>query len=247
MENPTFHLDAVVKSKEALEDFDGPLSLILLLLARNRVEIKDIKIAAILEQYLDYLARMERMDLEIASEFITMASHLMYVKAKTLLKGTEKIEEMESLIDSLEELRRRELLEKIKAAAALLEKLAERGEGVFTRAQEPLEPRGDYAYSHEPAELIRALCDLLGREADKTEPAARLSLPARPVYPVGAKSEEILLGLRDGGELRLDALFAAGRDRSELAATLMAILELYRSERISLEDTENGIVVRLKG
>jgi len=64
---------------------------------------------------------------------------------------------------------------------------------------------------------------------------------------VGAKSEEILLGLRDGGELRLDALFAAGRDRSELAATLMAILELYRSERISLEDTENGIVVRLKG
>jgi hypothetical protein len=144
MQNPTFHLDAVVKSKEALEDFDGPLSLILLLLGKNKVEIKDIKIAVILEQYLDYLAGMESMDLEVASEFITMASQLMYIKARTLLKGTEEIEEMDSLISSLEEMKRRELLERMKAAAALLAELTEKGEGIYVKAQEVLEPRRDY-------------------------------------------------------------------------------------------------------
>lgn len=245
MQNPTFHLDAVVKSKEALEDFDGPLSLILLLLGKNKVEIKDIKIAVILEQYLDYLAGMESMDLEVASEFITMASQLMYIKARTLLKGTEEIEEMDSLISSLEEMKRRELLERMKAAAALLAELTEKGEGIYVKAQEVLEPRRDYTFSHNAQELISALYDMLGREKAKAEPIARIAVPARLVYPVGEKSDEILLSLRDGGMQRLEGLFSASRDRSELAATLMAILELYRSERITLEDTENGIVVKL--
>ncbi len=247
MENPTFHLDAVVKTKEAFEDFDGPLSLILLLLSKNKVEIKDIKIAVILEQYLAYLEGMERLDLEIASEFITMASQLMYIKVKTLLKGTEEIEEMDSLISSLEEMRRRELLERTKISAAELEKLAEKGEGLFVKGQEILEPAKDYTFSHDAKELLSALYDILGREKnrEKAEIPARVAVPARLIYPVGEKSDEILIRLRDGGDLRLDGLFNMSRDRSELAATLMAILELYRSERITLEDTEQGTMVKL--
>jgi segregation and condensation protein A len=76
MENPTFKLQGIIKSKESSEDFEGPLILILHLLSKNKVEIRDIQISLILDQYLKYLDEMKQMDLEIASEFITMASHL---------------------------------------------------------------------------------------------------------------------------------------------------------------------------
>jgi chromatin segregation and condensation protein Rec8/ScpA/Scc1 (kleisin family) len=70
-------------------------------------------------------------------------------------------------------------------------------------------------------------------------------LPARLPYPVGEKAEEILLRLREAGPVELGALFAASRSRSELAAALMAVLELYRSEKITMEDTERGVMVGL--
>ena len=94
MNEPTYHLDGVVRAKGSLDDFDGPLDLILQLLSKNRIAIADIQIASILEQYLAYLDEMKRMDLEIASEFVEMASHLVYIKTKTLLEGEEKSEEL---------------------------------------------------------------------------------------------------------------------------------------------------------
>ena len=87
MDNPIFKLEKVVqtKSSEPLEDFEGPLDLILFLLSKNKIEIQDIPIALILEQYLDYLEKRKQMDLEVASEFITMAAPLMYIKTRMLL------------------------------------------------------------------------------------------------------------------------------------------------------------------
>ena len=76
MENPTFRLEGVVKTREELEDFEGPLTLILLLLSKNKIEIRDIKISDLLDQYMAYLDEMKAMDLEVASEFVSMASHL---------------------------------------------------------------------------------------------------------------------------------------------------------------------------
>ena len=91
MEEPRYHLDGVVHARaETLEDFDGPLDVILLLLSKNKIEIQDISIASILEQYLAYLDEMKRMDMEIASEFIAMASYLMYIKTRMLLSEAEK-------------------------------------------------------------------------------------------------------------------------------------------------------------
>ena len=93
MNEPTYHLSHVVKSKNAEpEDFTGPLDVILLLLSKNKIEIRDIQISVILEQYLAYLDEMKRMDLEIASEFITMASQLVLIKTKMLLSEAERQE-----------------------------------------------------------------------------------------------------------------------------------------------------------
>ena len=76
MEAPIYHLDKVVKAKqEDLEDFDGPLDLILHLLSKNKIEIRDIQISLLLDQYLEWMERRERLNLEVASEFVTMAAH----------------------------------------------------------------------------------------------------------------------------------------------------------------------------
>ena len=89
MEAPIYHLDKVVKAKqEDLEDFDGPLDLILHLLSKNKIEIRDIQISDLLDQYLAWMARREEMDLEVASEFVTMAAHLVYIKTRMLLSIT---------------------------------------------------------------------------------------------------------------------------------------------------------------
>ena len=87
MDNPIFKLEKVVQSRasEVMEDFEGPLDLILFLLSKNKIEIQDIPIALILDQYLAYLEQRQQMDLEVASEFITMAAHLMYIKTRMLL------------------------------------------------------------------------------------------------------------------------------------------------------------------
>ena len=88
MNEPVYHLEGVVHARaESLEDFDGPLDVIFLLLSKNKIEIQDVSISSILEQYLAYLDEMKRMDVEIASEFTAMASHLMLIKTKMLLSA----------------------------------------------------------------------------------------------------------------------------------------------------------------
>lgn len=248
MTDPVFHLDAVVRTKDEAEDFDGPLSLILQLLGKNKVEIKDIKISDILAQYLEYLEQMKEMDLEVASEFVEMASHLMYIKARTLLQGMQQVEELETLISSLEQQQRKERLEQMKNAAVYLAQAAARGEGVFVRGPEPLPRQKDYTYSHKPRELIDALIELLGNENEKTiTPLLAAAMPSRPVYPIGDKKDEILIMLRDKGPADIRKMLTKCRDRSELAAALMAILELYRNEEIAIEDTEQGMMISMLG
>lgn len=107
MDNPVFKLEGVVheRSAEALQDFEGPLDLILFLLSKNKIEIQDIPIALILDQYLAYLEQRKQLDLEVASEFITMAAHLMYIKTRMLLslEDEQAQSEMDELIASLKE------------------------------------------------------------------------------------------------------------------------------------------------
>ena len=144
--------------QDGTEDFNGPLDLILLLLSKNKIEIQDVSITAILEQYLAYLDEMKRMDMEIASEFIAMASHLMLIKTKMLLSAAEQAEalsEMELLIQSLQERQRQEAFDRIKTAAAVLEQRNELGLGLFTKGPEPFERDMTYRYRHEPADLLR--------------------------------------------------------------------------------------------
>ena len=139
------------KEDEALQDFEGPLDLILFLLSKNKIEISDIPIALILEQYLAYLEQRKQMDLEVASEFITMAAHLMYIKTRMLLslEDEEVQDEMAALIQSLEERKRGDIYQKIKSLTDRMGAMSEFGRDIITRMPEPVQRGKIFEYHQE--------------------------------------------------------------------------------------------------
>ena len=127
MENPSDHLESVVRERDELQDFEGPLSLILMLLQKNKIEIRDVTIAELCDQYLAWLEEMERMDLDVASEFVQMASHLLYLKTRSLLTVEGEPSELELLLASLEQLKSRDTLAAVQQAVPALKAASEKG------------------------------------------------------------------------------------------------------------------------
>lgn len=250
MIEPQYHLEGVVHAKaELMEDFDGPLDVILQLLGKNKIEIQDIRISAILDQYLAYLDEMKRMDMEIASEFIAMASYLMLIKTKMLLSAAEQEEamsEMELLIRSLEERQRKDAFTQVKTSVEFLAGRNEIGISLFTKAPEPYRKDNTYRYQHEPEDLVRAFAAMAERsERAMPPPAANFSgIVGREPYPVTKKAAEVLKKLLSHGISQFRKLFRGSRTRSEIVATFLAVLELCRMRSVELEDEEDGLAVK---
>ena len=117
-----FHLGSLIRGENTIEDFDGPLTLILEMLKKNKIAIRDIQISEILDQYIEYLDKIQRMDLEIASEFVQMASYLLLIKTKMMLFGDRsEVSELEELISSLEKLQAKDYFESLKSVIPELE------------------------------------------------------------------------------------------------------------------------------
>ena len=169
IQEPSYHLEGVVHARDELEDFTGPLDLILMLLAKDKIEIRDIQISQLLDQYLAYLQKMQEMDLEIASEFVQMASHLMYIKTKMLLTEEKEPTELEVLVSALEQLKNRDAIAAVREVAPEIGQLAEVGMKMQTRGPLPL-PERPYDYRHTPAELLSALAQILLRGTGESAP-----------------------------------------------------------------------------
>lgn len=241
MEEPKYHLSGVVHTKSEPEDFDGPLDVILLLLSKNKIEIQDVSITSILEQYLAYLDEMKRMDIEIASEFIAMASRLMYIKTKMLLSLQDQEEaqsEMDLLIRSLEARQREEAYKQIRLAYGFLEGRGEIGRGLFCKQPEPIRRDGTYRYQHAPEDLLEAMAAIADRSKQQLPPPARnfQGIVGAEPYPVAAKAAELLKNLIARGRAKLHSLFKGSRSRSEIVATFLAILELCKLRSITLDE-----------
>jgi len=246
MSQPQYKLEGIVRTRsEAMEDFEGPLDVIFLLLSKNKIEIQDVSITAILEQYLAYLDEMKRLDMEIASEFITMASHLMLIKTKMLLSAAEAAEaesELDLLRQSLIERQRKEAIEQIRIAISVLEPLNEVGRCIFVKQPEPLRRDDTYRYKHEPEDLSQALDDISERNQRRLPPSTVnfKGIVGKEPYPVTRKAKELVRTLILRGIERLKNLFKGNRSRSEIVATFLAILELCKTNNVSLEDDVNG-------
>ena len=246
MGEPQYRLEGIVHARnEAMEDFEGPLDVIFLLLSKNKIEIQDVSITAILEQYLAYLDEMKRLDMEIASEFITMASHLMLIKTKMLLSAAEAAEaqsELDLLRQSLIERQRKEAIEQIRLAITVLEPRNEVGRCIFTKDPEPLRRDNTYRYKHEPEDMLRALDEIAERSQRRLPPPTVnfKGIVGKEPFPVSRKAKELIRTLVLRGVERLKNLFKGNRSRSEIVATFIAILDLCKSNSVRLEDDNSG-------
>lgn len=251
MNEPSYHLAGVLRSRsEEPEDFNGPLDVILQLLSKNKIEIEDVSITAILEQYLAYLDERKRMDMEIASEFITMASHLMLIKTKMLLSASEQEEaqnELDLLRQSLLERQRKDLLEQIRQAIAFLENRNDIGRGLFTKSPEPQPRVRNYQYRHDAADLLRSFAAMSERSARRLPPPASnfQGIVGKEPFPVTKKSIQLIKRLVLHGLMTLRQLVRGCRSRSEIVATFLAILELCRTGSVSMQDDRDNPAFRL--
>lgn len=232
MQPPTYTLEKVVKSKnEELGDFEGPLDLILALLAKNKIEIRDIKISLILEQYMAHLAKMQERDLNVASEFVQMASYLVYLKTKELLeeKTEEELSEMELFMQMLEKRQNEEQFALVKKLLPEIEEGYAAASDSFIRPGEKLEKDRSYKFTHEASELMEAFLAIASAEsAQKFAASSVANVVPKPVYPVEKKIDSIRARLIGKKKTSLRALFMESGSRSEVVALFLAVLELCR-------------------
>ena len=242
MGEPKYRLEGIVHTRtDVMEDFEGPLDVIFLLLSKNKIEIQDVSITAILEQYLAYLDEMKRLDMEIASEFITMASHLMLIKTKMLLSAAEAAEaesELDLLRQSLIDRQRKEAMEQIRMAITVLEPRNDVGRCVFVKEPEPLRKDNSYRYQHEPIDLLNALDNIAERNQKRLPPPTVnfKGIVGKEPYPVTKKAKELIRTLILRGFQSLQNLFKGNKSRSEVVATFLAILELCKNNNINIEE-----------
>ncbi len=246
MTEPQYRLEGIVHTRsEQMEDFEGPLDVIFLLLSKNKIEIQDVSISAILEQYLAYLDEMKKLDMEIASEFITMASHLMLIKTKMLLSEAEKAEaesELDLLRQSLVERQRKEAIEAIRTAVSFLEPRNEIGRCLFTKEPEPLRKDQTYRYQHDTKDLLKALDEISERNQRRLPPPTVnfKGIVGKEPYPISRKAGEVLRHLLLKGMEKLKNLFKGNCSRSEIVATFLAVLDMCKNNTVTLEDDING-------
>lgn len=238
-----------------LDQFEGPLDLLLTLIQKNKVSITDIPIALICDQYIEYLKEAERMDLEIASEFIVMASQLMLIKSQMLLPHEEGTEN-----DPRREIQNALLLHmRAQQAAKELRPMYEEYSGRYVKGTDDVPPEKGLPLDLDPDLLVKALNAVLRRikvaEAMKKPADLVNPLIKHKVVSVEEKIEEICDILEEHEEASLFFLLKDSESRSELVARFMGVLELIKIRRILItsitviedvvEYDENGLEMML--
>lgn len=211
--------------------FEGPLDLLLHLISKHKLDICDIPIAELLTQYMAYLEEAHRMDMELTSAFLEMASRLVQMKSAMLLPKQEK-DPREELVAALLE------YQTCKTMAALL---AVRRQDLFTRLPQPLPKEQTYRLHHTPHVLAEAFALARGKIKVRQPPTAASfsGIVVRAASSVTVRVLSVLRRLARGGDQRFRSLFADVNNRSEAVATFLAVLELVRAGRVKT-DTADG-------
>jgi len=226
-----------------LEIFEGPLELLLSLITKNKVNIYDIPIALILEQYMDYLHTMEMFNMEIASEFIVMASQLMVIKSRMLLPKIEEEEDpRQELVDMLLEYQRAK-----QTAEILHDREASYG-GRFEKPPEKVENinKTEYKLTHDIKLLQEAYLRIYQRRLELMEAQANTEkldnlLKTTRHVSVNERILHVMKLLVRRGNCSFANLFEKAESRSEVVATFLAVLELIKGRRIMIENlSETG-------
>ncbi len=218
-----------------LEVFEGPLDLLLSLIAKHKLNIYDIEISVLLEQFLLYLDKMQEADIEVAGEFLEMAARLIYIKSSALLPKHEAEEMKKELEGALIEYAQ---------CKAMAEKLGNMfvGYDIFVRDPMQMEMDTTYRNHHEIYDLIGAMQSVYGREKRiYTKPTSLKPIVAQSFVSVFTKVIYVLRRIKSGGQIEVNSLYK-GQNRSEQVATFLALLELSKYGRVSFSEDNKYLV-----
>lgn len=222
--------------------YEGPLDLLLNLIAKNKINIYDIQISELLEQYMEQIKLMQENQMDVASEFLTMASRLVYIKSAMLLPKYE---------DEAEELKKEltgQLLE-YQVCREMAEKMSRIYDfDTFFKSPSPVEFDLTYNRSHDPQDIVKGYVDAVGRGKRRLPPpeSAFSGIVQKPVISVSSKIITVMRRLWHGKRVRYNELFTAVNQRSELVATFLAVLELVKGKRVRIDGSgENAEVYML--
>ena len=214
-----------------LDVFEGPMDLLLHLISKHKLNIYDIPIVTLVEQYVDYVRMMQEEDMYVAAEFLEMAARLVYLKSVSLLPVYTEAEELKQELQG-------ELIE-YRDMKLLAEKLSENtdGFGKFIRTPEKIDPDQTYKRIHEPSELFSAYVSAAGKKLRSLPPPieAFKEIVVRKVVSVGSRISKIFSKLtKKGQKTKLNSLFSDAESRSDIVATFLAVLELTKSKKVKV-------------
>lgn len=214
-----------------LEVFEGPLDLLLHLISKNKLDIYNIPIAELLDQYMEHIKKMQEADIDIASEFLTMASRLVYIKTAMLMPKHEEVEVLKRELVG-------ELME-YQLAREVAQKLALRANfDQFARTEMVLDVDNTYRLQHDMSVLYEAYIAAAGRSKAKAEPSKQVftEIVAKPIVSVETKKIRILKILYRNKQVGLRELFEQSESKSAAVATFLAVLDLLKRNFIVLDD-----------
>ena len=225
-----------------LEIFEGPLDLLLHLIHKSEVDVFDIPITTIADQYLAYLDMMKALNISVAGDFLVMASTLIHIKSKMLLPGLNEGDEGEDPRDEIT----RPLLEYMRLKE-MAEELSEReilGKDVFARQDFSLDQDQIDAEVPQLDVSLFQLIDAFKRIMEKIEPGAKLTIQYQK-WSIKEKSQLIISLMKEKGEMFFDEIFTEDRSVPELIVTFLALLELVHTGLIRVFQPSHGSGIRL--
>lgn len=219
--------------------FEGPLDLMLTLIQKHKLNIRDIEISVLLEQFLLYLDQMQQADIEVAGEFMEMAAHLILIKSSALLPKHEAEQLKKELEGALIE---------YAMAKAVAENLKKRWTGSDIFVREPLNIPIDTAYrrKHDVYELYGAVAEMTERirvAKFNSRPLSMKPIVAKSYVSVFTKIVYVLKRLFKNKEVEVNLLYK-GQTRSEQVATFLALLELSKNGRVEFSQDNQFLQLR---
>ena len=226
-----------------VENFEGPLDLLLQLIARNKLNIYDIQLSVLIEQYLEQMEIFRSLDMDISSEFLEMASRLIYMKTVSLLPRHDEIVRLKEELTG-------ELLE-YHICCQMAQKLSQMMGGfeLFVRNPEEYDFDKTYELVHTSDTMYLSYLAAVGRGKRKLPPSVTpfTKIVAKKIVAVSTKVVFVMRKLVSGGTRRLSSLYKTAHSRSELVATFLAVLELCKANRVEIsgqgaDDTEIKLI-----
>ena len=220
-----------------LEIFEGPLDMLLHLISKNKLNIYDIKISVLVDQYISQIEMMKDNDMDVASEFLEMAARLVYMKTVSLLPKHEESERLRAeltgaLLDYAE-------------CKEMAEKLSLLTGGFRTLVREPAKIEFDKSYKliHKPGILLEAYYLAAGRGERKLPPpkTAFSGIVSKKIISVSSKIVFLLRNIWHGKTVAFKSLFDKKSTKSDVVATFLATLELARANRIKITEKKNEL------